>query len=120
MKTVIIIPTYNERENIGYLIEALWQQFENLAHDMHVLVVDDSSPDGTADFVRELQENHANLHLLMGQKKGLGVAYIRGMLHAMDELNAEVVFEMDADFSHKPEDVPRLMAEIDRGADFVR
>lgn len=86
---------------------------------MHVLVVDDSSPDGTAEFVRELQANYSNLHLLMGQKKGLGVAYIRGMLHAMDELNAEVVFEMDADFSHKPEDVPRLMAEIDRGADFV-
>ena len=57
---------------------------------------------------------HSNLHLLMGEKKGLGVAYIRGMLHAMDELNAEVVFEMDADFSHKPEDVPRLMAEIDQ------
>lgn len=119
LKTVIIVPTYNERENIGPLIEALQHQFEKLAHDMHVLVVDDNSPDRTADFVRELQVGHSNLHLLMGEKKGLGVAYIRGMLHAMDELNAEVVFEMDADFSHKPEDVPRLMAEIDRGADFV-
>jgi len=119
LKTVIIVPTYNERENIGPLIEALQQQFQPLRHDMHVLVVDDSSPDGTADFVRELQASHANLHLLMGQKKGLGVAYIRGMQHAMDALGAEVVFEMDADFSHKPEDVPRLMAEIDRGADFV-
>ena len=119
LKTVIIVPTYNERENIGPLIEALQHQFEKLTHDMHVLVVDDNSPDRTADFVRELQAGHSNLHLLMGEKKGLGVAYIRGMLHAMDELNAEVVFEMDADFSHKPEDVPRLMAEIDRGADFV-
>ena len=119
LKTVIIIPTYNERENIGPLIEALQHQFEKLTHDMHVLVVDDNSPDLTADFVRELQADHSNLHLLMGEKKGLGVAYIRGMLHAMDELHAEVVFEMDADFSHKPEDVPRLMAEIDHGADFV-
>ncbi len=119
MKTVIIVPTYNERANIGLLLEALQQEFKKMTHDMHVLVVDDNSPDGTADCVRALQANHANLHLLMGQKKGLGIAYIRGMRHAMDELKAEVVFEMDADFSHKPEDISRLMAEIDRGADFV-
>ena len=77
MKTVIIVPTYNERENIAPLIEALQHQFEKLTHDMHVLVVDDNSPDRTADFVRELQAGHSNLHLLMGEKKGLGVAYIR-------------------------------------------
>ena len=55
----------------------------------------------------------------MGQKAGLGAAYVRGMVYAMDKLHADVVFEMDADFSHKPEDVPRLMAAIDQGADFV-
>lgn len=119
MKAVIIIPTYNERENLSSLIAALQKQFERIKHEMHVLVVDDSSPDGTADVVRKLQASHTNLHLLMGRKQGLGVAYIRGMRHAMDALGAEVVYEMDADFSHKPEDVPQLMAAIDQGADFV-
>lgn len=116
---MIIIPTYNERENLSSLIAALQKQFERIKHEMHVLVVDDSSPDGTADVVRKLQASHTNLHLLMGRKQGLGVAYIRGMRHAMDALGAEVVYEMDADFSHKPEDVPQLMAAIDQGADFV-
>ena len=119
MKTAIIIPTFNEHDNIGLLIDALQRKFHALAHDMHILVVDDNSPDGTADFVRELQQTHANLHLLEGRKAGLGTAYIRGMRYAMDKLQAEVVFEMDADFSHKPEDVPRLLAEIDGVADFV-
>ena len=119
MKTVIIVPTYNERENITRLVPALQAQFARMSHDMHILVVDDSSPDGTADAVRELQPRYPNLHLLLGQKAGLGAAYIRGMTHALDELGADVVFEMDADFSHKPEDVPRLMTNIDHGADFV-
>jgi dolichol-phosphate mannosyltransferase len=99
LKAVIIIPTYNERENLSSLIAALQKQFERIRHEMHVLVVDDSSPDGTADVVRKLQASHTNLHLLMGRKQGLGVAYIRGMRHAMDALGAEVVYEMDADFS---------------------
>ncbi|CAG1020710.1 partial Polyprenol monophosphomannose synthase, partial [Methylococcales bacterium] len=119
LKTVIIIPTYNERENIESIVEELQKQFVRMSHEMHVLVVDDNSPDGTADVVRGLQQRHPNVHLIMGQKAGLGVAYIRGMIHAMDQLGAEVIYEMDADFSHKPADVPRLMAEIDQGADFV-
>ena len=119
LRVVIILPTYNERENIGNLIDALQAQFETLPHDMQILVVDDSSPDGTADVVRMKQASSSNVHLLMGQKSGLGAAYIRGMMHAMDQLGADAVFEMDADFSHKPEDVPRLMAALDAGADFV-
>ncbi len=113
------MPTYNERGNIEAMLGALQEQFTRMSHDMHVLVVDDNSPDGTAAVVRELQQRHSNIHLIMGQKAGLGVAYIRGMMHAIQQLHAEVVFQMDADFSHKPEDVPSLMAEIDRGADFV-
>jgi dolichol-phosphate mannosyltransferase len=69
--------------------------------------------------VRHLQASCPNLHLITGAKRGLGAAYIRGMTHAMKEMNADVVFEMDADFSHKPDDVPRLMANIEQGADFV-
>jgi dolichol-phosphate mannosyltransferase len=119
LKVVLILPTYNERHNIGNIIDALQLQFREISHDMNILVVDDSSPDGTADIVRKKQAAYANVHLLMGQKTGLGAAYIRGMVYAMDKLQADAVFEMDADFSHKPEDVPRLMAALDEGADFV-
>jgi len=119
MKVVIIVPTYNERENIGQLIEALEGQFATIRHDMHILVVDDTSPDGTAEVVRSMMSIRVNLHLLTGRKEGLGAAYIRGMDHALRDLGADAVFEMDADFSHKPEDVPRLLAALDDGADFV-
>jgi dolichol-phosphate mannosyltransferase len=119
MKAVVIVPTYNERLNIGALLTALQEQFQKIPHDMHILVVDDHSPDGTAQVVQALQAHYPNVHLIEGEKAGLGVAYIRGMRHALQSLHAEVVFEMDADFSHKPEDVRRLMAEIDAGADFV-
>lgn len=119
MKTVIILPTYNERDNIEKLVAALSEQFARIPHEMHMLVVDDNSPDGTADVVRALQRRYPNLHLLVGERAGLGAAYVRGMAYALDELGAEAVMEMDADFSHRPEDVPRLMANLDNGADFV-
>ena len=119
MKIVVIVPTYNERKNIGALIDALRDQFSKISHDMHILVVDDYSPDGTADVVRGMQAGANNLHLIEEQKSGLGAAYIRGMLHALNSLGADVVFEMDADFSHKPEDVARLLSGIEAGADFV-
>jgi dolichol-phosphate mannosyltransferase len=119
MKVVVIVPTYNEAGNIARLIDLLQPQFERMGHNAHILVVDDNSPDGTANVVREIQQRYANVHLISGEKSGLGDAYIRGMTHALTELGAEVIYEMDADFSHKPEDVPRLMAEIDAGADLV-
>lgn len=119
LKTVIILPTYNERENIDLVVQKLQHEFERMSHEMHILIVDDNSPDGTADVVRVLQNKYSNIHLIEGKKTGLGMAYIRGMQHACNSLGADVVFEMDADLSHKPEDIPRLMSEIDAGADFV-
>jgi dolichol-phosphate mannosyltransferase len=119
MRVVVIIPTYNERDNIGRLIEALQTVFESLPHDMHILVVDDNSPDGTIEVVREQQHRAPNVHALQGAKQGLGAAYIRGMRQAIDTLHADVVFEMDADFSHNPADVPRLLAALDAGADLA-
>lgn len=119
MKIVIILPTYNEKDNISLLIPALDGQFAGIGHDMHMLVVDDNSPDGTAGVVRGLMAAYPNLHLITGEKQGLGAAYIRGMTYALQELRAEAVMEMDADFSHKPADVPRLLAALDGGADFV-
>ena len=90
-----------------------------MPQDMHILVVDDNSPDGTADAVREAAGRYPNLSLLSGVKQGLGAAYVRGMKHALGILAAEAVMEMDADFSHKPEDVPRLIEALAGGADFV-
>ncbi len=119
MKVVIIVPTYNERGNIAALLASLQNEFTRLRHDMHVLVVDDNSPDRTAELVQEHMEINSNVHLLMGEKAGLGAAYIRGMQHAVVELRADAVFEMDADFSHDPADVPRLLATLESSADFV-
>jgi dolichol-phosphate mannosyltransferase len=119
MRIVIIIPTFNERGNIGRLIEQLQSVFRSLRHEMLILVVDDNSPDGTSDVVREQQQRAPNVHLLEGKKQGLGAAYIRGMRHALAVLHADAVFEMDADFSHDPADVPRLVAALEEGADFV-
>jgi dolichol-phosphate mannosyltransferase len=119
MKVVIILPTYNERGNIVALLASLQNEFRRLRYDMHVLVVDDNSPDGTAALVRESMQHYPNLHLITGEKAGLGAAYIRGMQHALGELRADVVFEMDADFSHAPADVPRLLAALENSADFV-
>lgn len=112
MKVVIVVPTYNERGNIAALIEALESQFVRMAHDMHILVVDDNSPDGTGDVVRELMARLCNVHLLEGEREGLGAAYIRGMQHAIYRMQADAIFEMDADFSHDPADVPRMLGAL--------
>jgi dolichol-phosphate mannosyltransferase len=119
MRIVLIIPTFNERGNIGRLIDQLQAVFRSLKHEMLILVVDDNSPDGTADVVREHQRRSPNVHILEGRKRGLGAAYIKGMHHAIEILHADAVFEMDADFSHEPKDVPRLTAALEQGADFV-
>jgi len=119
MKIVVVVPAYNERENVGPLIEALEGQFASMPHEMHVLVVDDNSPDGTGDVVRGAAQRWPNVHLLSGEKRGLGVAYVRGIRYALDQLGADAVVQMDADFSHDPADVPRLVAALDAGADFV-
>ena len=119
MKIIIIIPTYNERENIGALINALQAEFTNIPHNMNILVVDDNSPDKTSEIVKAEMQKYPNVFLITGKKQGLGAAYIRGMKYAVDQLNADSVMEMDADFSHKPEDVSRLISALDAGADFA-
>ena len=121
MKVVIIIPTYNEKGNIERLIEILekdiFPQIKN--HDMNILVADDSSPDGTADVVKKLMEKHKNLDINIGEKHGLGAAYVRAMTYAIDRMDADVMFEMDADLSHDPKKIPDFLKKIDDGYDFV-
>jgi len=119
MKIVVVLPTYNEKDNIALIIRALLKQFKKIPHDMNILVVDDNSPDGTADVVRAEMGAASNIFLITGKKEGLGAAYVRGMKYADETLHADAVMEMDSDFSHDPADVPRLIEALDRGADFV-
>ncbi|MEJ8801662.1 polyprenol monophosphomannose synthase [Pontibacter sp. H249] len=102
---LVIIPTYNERENI----EAMVRKVMSLNHPFDLLIIDDGSPDGTADIVRDLQLEYPNrLHLETRKGKlGLGTAYIHGFKYALRH-NYEYIFEMDCDFSHNPEDLVRL------------
>ena len=109
MKTLVISPTYNERKNIQSLVEQVLGP--NL--DYHLLVVDDNSPDKTAEKVKELQQLYPNLHLEERPgKAGLGTAYLFGFQWALDR-RFEAIVQMDADLSHDPKDVPRLVAELE-------
>lgn len=121
MKIVVIIPTYNEANAIGRLIDALQGEFRRVSrHDLGILVVDGNSPDGTADVVRDAVRRAPNVSLLVEEKKrGLGAAYLMGMRYAAEELHADAVMEFDGDFQHDPKDVPRLIAEFDNGYDYV-
>lgn len=120
-KAVVIIPTYNERENIQKIVPALQKVFKTIKNwDMHVLVVDDTSPDKTYEVVKEMAKKEKNVHLLQNKEKaGLGGAYLKGMAKAFGDLQADIIFEFDADFSHDPEKIPLFLKEIDKGADFV-
>ncbi len=120
-KIVIIMPTYNESENIGPMIHELFEkEFPRIKNaSMHLLVVDDNSPDGTGEIVKEASKKYKNLHLLSGQKQGLGMAYVRGMKYAMKKLSADAVIEMDADFQHPPKFVKPMVEAYLNGADYV-
>ena len=110
MKTLVISPTYNERKNIQSLVE----QVLGPNPDYHLLVVDDNSPDKTAEKVKELQQLYPNLHLEERPgKAGLGTAYLFGFQWALDR-HFEAIVQMDADLSHDPKDVPRLVAELEK------
>ncbi|MEK7112324.1 MAG: glycosyltransferase family 2 protein [Patescibacteria group bacterium] len=121
MKVVIVMPTYNEAENIGRMtIELFEKEFSQIKDaEMHLLVVDDNSPDGTGNIVKESMKKYSNLHLLEGQKQGLGWAYVRGMRYAMEKLGADAVMEMDADFQHPPRFVKAMVRAYTNGADYV-
>ncbi|MDX1468428.1 MAG: polyprenol monophosphomannose synthase [Acidimicrobiia bacterium] len=107
----VVLPTFNERENIGAVTAAV------LDHGYRVLIVDDGSPDGTGEIADDLSHRHERVQVLhREEKQGLGRAYQEGFERALAE-GAEVIIEMDADFSHDPADLPRLVDAIAAGAD---
>ncbi len=114
MKGLIVIPTYNERETIDHILDAI----DALKLGLDILIVDDNSPDGTAARVRERAQTNPHLKLIVrAGKLGLGTAYVAGFKYAIAE-GYECVFEMDADFSHDPEELPNFLAAIETH-DFV-
>jgi dolichol-phosphate mannosyltransferase len=109
METLVIIPTYNERDNIESVIDRV----RVLERDIDILVVDDNSPDGTGDFVAELANKYGGIHLMRRPgKMGLGSAYIAGFKWALENTEAQYVFEMDADSSHDPAALPEFLEKI--------
>ena len=111
---LVIIPTFNEKENIANIIKAVF----SLPSKFHVLIVDDGSPDGTASIVKELQKDYPD-QLFIEERKGklgLGTAYIHGFKWALNR-DYEFICEMDADFSHDPKDLERLVEACNEGAD---
>jgi dolichol-phosphate mannosyltransferase len=121
MKIYIVSAAYNERDNIKELITILEEEVfpEIKEHEMHILIADDNSPDGTGDVVRELMGKYKNLDINQGEKKGLGAAYVRAMGYAVEHEKADVVISIDADLQHDPRAVPSFIKKMEEGYDVV-
>ena len=119
-RAVVVIPTYNERENLVPIVEAtLAEQAHVDRFELHVLVADSHSSDGTLDLAAGLVATNPKVHLLDVEERGIGIGLYKGMTHAIEQLGAEVLLEMDADFQHNPADIPYFLAEIEAGYDLV-
>lgn len=119
-RAIVVLPTFNESANIQSLVESIFDHATSIrGWDISVLVVDSTSPDGTADTVRSIQKTNANVYLLVTGKNGLGKAYLDGFDYAIRKLEADVVFEMDADLSHNPKDMGAFLRDIEKGSDMV-
>jgi len=117
---VIVIPTFNEKHNIGILMEKIEEVFLKEEIEGSILVVDDNSPDGTARVVEDVSARFGNIELIEREgRRGLGSAYRDGFSHALDNMGADIVFEMDADLSHNPEFIPDLLGELSGGCEVV-
>ncbi len=115
MESLVIIPTYNEKKNIPLLL----QKLDPLNVDLDILFIDDNSPDGTVNLIKELQKVNSRIFLIeRPEKLGLGSAYVRGFLWAL-ERGYTYILEMDADLSHNPDDIPRLINCCKDGADLA-
>lgn len=121
MKITVVIPTYNEEENILILVPLLLEKFKLFKdYDFSILFVDGNSKDHTSRVIKDFKKDHKNIHLIEeSSKTGLGSAYIKGFDYSMETLKADYVVEMDADLQHNPEDFPKLIKKISEGYDFI-
>jgi len=116
----VVLPTFNEIQNLPRLLPLIFQEAKNIpTHELHVLVVDDESPDGTADYVRTAMGLYPRLHLLTRKRQGLGAAYKHGISHAIDLLDPDLILQMDADFQHDPAQLPEMIRLSEEGYDLV-
>ena len=120
-KITVMLPTYNEKENICEMIYTLEQdifpQLKNYL--MNILVIDDNSPDGTAQLVRNYMRKYKNLDINIDKKRGLGIAYKRGVEYAINNMNTDVVIKIDSDFQHNPKYIINLIKKYDEGYNYV-
>jgi len=109
----IVIPTYNEKETLPSLIEKIFDKIRPLVEELHVIIVDDSSPDGTADIARNLGEKFQKISVIQRPKKmGLGAAYKDGFTYVLQKLESDLVVQMDADHSHDPSELANMIEKI--------
>jgi len=118
MKVSIVVPTYNERKNVKQLIPRIFKVFKENKIDGNIIVVDDNSPDRTAHTIKELQNSYLIILIERPEKMGLGSAYIAGFKKALEN-GSDVIFEMDADLSHNPKEIPNFLKKINDGFDVV-
>ena len=121
MKISVIIPTYNEEENIEILVPLLLEKFKSFKnYNFNILFVDGNSRDKTVAVIKKFQKEYQNIYLIEEESKsGLGGAYIKGYIYSIEKIKADYVVEMDADLQHNPEDFPKLIQKITEGYDFI-
>ena len=119
-RACFVLPTFNEEGNIENVIKKIFEsEDEQSSYDFSILVVDDNSLDDTQSIVKRLIKSNNKIHLITGEKKGLGEAYKRGFKYAIDELNTDLIFQMDSDGQHDPNIIPNFLKLIDEGKDVV-
>jgi len=120
MRLVVNIPTYNEKENIEEIIKKVLKTGKKIPNiDLHILVSDSHSPDGTAQIVKNISQTNPKVHYLDVKERGLGVGIVKGHRFAIDKLKADILAQMDGDLSHDPETLPRMVQYIRSGYDLV-
>jgi dolichol-phosphate mannosyltransferase len=117
-KTLVVLPTYNEKENLQHMVNELLALH---IPELSILVVDDNSPDGTGDIADSLASEYPDRLFVMHRpgKGGLGKAYVAGFIHAIRHMDMDYILHMDCDFSHQPKYVPQLITELEKGCDMV-
>lgn len=119
-RAVVVLPTYDERENIEAVANAVLNEQQHITgFELHVLVSDGHSKDGTIEIVQRMEQENPRIHFIDVNRRGIGAGIYLGILHAINQLDAAVVIEMDSDFQHNPHDIPAMLAKIAEGYDIV-
>lgn len=120
IRVAVVIPTYDEKENIvGIVTEILLQQKHLSLFEIHVVIADSSSKDGTEELARKLTEKYEKVNLISIPERGIGLGLYHGIRYGIEEIKGEVIIEMDADFQHNPEDIPKFLKKIEQGYNLV-